>query len=371
MCLISPSRLPLKTTQILLIAWVLSWIPFAAAQESTVPVTVVPVRIAAVNDEIPLSGTVTTRRTVHLSSRVEGYVQEVLVDAGDEVEAGAVIVTLDRRLAEIELSRVRAARAEAKARNDEARRQLSEVMQLVEKQHVAGTTVASAKAEVAIQDAALRRLDTDIVRSRELLQRHTILAPFSGVVSRKLVEVGQWVETSSSLVELSEIERLRVEVGVPQNHFEATQTGTPVTVYFDALPGFILSATVSKKIPIGNSTTRTFPVRIDLDNRDRRIAPGMSANVRLLTNHSPEAMVLPLDAIVREANGDEFVWVVKSVDGVTKGRKTRVTTGRSLDTWIEVNSPDLDAQSKVIVYGNERLDEDQEITIAEELDVAD
>ena len=341
------------------------------AQDSAVPVTVVQVRVAAVHDEIPLSGTVATQRSVELSPRVSGYVEEVLVDAGDEVETGAVIVTLDRRLAEIELSRVQAARAEAKARSDEARRQLGEVLQLAEKQHVAGTTVASAKAEVAIQDAALRRLDADIVRSRELLRRHTIVAPFAGVISSKLVEVGQWVETSSSLVELSEIERLRVEVAVPQSHYVATQAGTPVTVHFDALPGFALSAVVSRRIPVGNSATRTFPVRIDLDNRDRRMAPGMSAHVTLLTNHSPNAMMLPLDAIVREAGGNEFVWVVKTHDGVTKGYKSGVTTGRSLGTWVEVDSPELSPDAKVIVYGNERLDAEQAITIAEELDVTD
>ena len=249
-------------------------VSYAFAQPAAVPVSVAWVRSAPVQDEIPLSGTVVARRFVRVSPRVEGYVEQIVVDAGDEVTAGAVIVELDKKLAGIEVATVISDLKEARIRYDEVVRQRDEAVQLVSKNHIADTEVAAAEANVAIYAAGVERLSSQLRREQEILARHTITAPFAGVVAAKLVEVGQWVETSTALIELSEVAHLRVEVPVPQIYFAVVKAGTPVVMKFDALPGYTLDAAVSTRIPVGSEVARTFPVHIDIDNRERRLAPG-------------------------------------------------------------------------------------------------
>lgn len=90
----------------------------------------------------------------------------------------------------------------------------------------------------------------------------------------------------------------------------------------------------------------------------------------MLANRSDHALLLPLDAIVREANGTESVWRVVVNDGVTSGVKVVVQTGRSKRDLIEVAAGGLSEGDRVVVHGNERLADEQIIEIIEELQPA-
>ena len=339
----------------------------ACAQGESVPVSVARVMRTDVHNELPLSGTVSPWRSVYLSSRIEGFISRLLVAEGDEVAAGEAVLELDSTMAQIELDRVGAQLQEARVRYGEAVRQRDEVMQLVEKKHVAGTTAASAESDVALFAAGVQRLRAKRRREQVLLAWHVVVAPFAGVVSEKLVEVGSWVETSTDLVRLVETQRLRVEVPVPQNHFAAVTRNTPVLVQFDALPEFSYSGLVTTVIPVSDNAARTFPVHIEIDNSERVVAPGMSARVRLRLNHTADALVLPKDAVLRDAHGNESVWVIHEEDGVASGTRVDVETGRTLRDWIEVKPGAVEVGDRVVVHGNEGLRAGQTVRITEEI----
>ena len=289
------------TIQRLLLVTGLSFIPmFGFAEDTAMPVVVVKVVIAPVYEELPLSGTVVSPRVSRISPKVEGLVAEVLVEAGDQVKAGDPLVLLDPVMAEIELTRVKAEVNEAQARLNEAIRQRHEGAELVEKKHIPFTTYAALIAEVEIQTAALQKLKADHNRQIEVLERHRVSAPFDGVISKKLVESGQWVETSDAVTELVQISVLRVDVPVPQHYFSHIEVGTPVSIRFDAIPNRDFTAQVSSKVPVGHKSARTFPVRIDIQNSDRLIAPGMSARVHIRISKSitEQAVLLPRLAVM-------------------------------------------------------------------------
>ncbi len=147
--------------------------------------------------------------------------------------------------------------------------------------HVAQTSVAAAKAQVDVDGALLKQTQANLERSREILSQHTVRAPFAAVVRRKLVEQGEWVESSTALLELVDIEVLRLEVPVPQAYFSAVDERTQVSIRMDAMPEQLFEAQVTRKIPIGDAASRTFRVRIDVPNQARTLAPGMSARVVL------------------------------------------------------------------------------------------
>lgn len=346
-------------------------LPPAAAEEKTVPVNVVTADRAPVYDELPLTGSLEARRVSRLSPELAGYVAEVLVDEGARVTEGEALLRLDSVMAEIELESIRAEIQEAEARLAEAKRQRDEAAELVEKKHIPSTNYEALVSEVAVAEAVLRRLQADLERQREILRRHTINAPFNGVIGEKLIESGQWVETGTTLFQLVETEVLRIQIPVPQYYFSRIQVGTPAQIRFDALPEHSLDAPVTMKIPVGSESGRTFPVRIEINNRSGRIAPGMSARVRLRLEDTAreEALLLPRDAIVRKPDGTSIVWVIEDGGETPTARPIPVRAGRSFHSNVEIIEGDIRAGDRVVVRGNEILEAGQAVRIHREVDM--
>ncbi|MEM7017409.1 MAG: efflux RND transporter periplasmic adaptor subunit [Pseudomonadota bacterium] len=335
------------------------------------PVSVVQVASASVHEEIPLTGSVNARRTSMISPKVAGLIAEVLIDDGYDVKTGEPLFRLDSVIADISVARARAELAEADARLKDAKRQRDEAQELVAKKHIPASNYESALAQVEISAAAVQRLSAELNRQEELLRRHTVYAPFDGVIAKKLVEVGQWVQTGTAVTELVELDVLRIEVPVPQFYFSKVQPDMPVSIQYDALPGQIFEGKVSMKIAVGQTSARTFPVRIDIDNKARIIAPGMSARVRLQVFQSDvgESMLLPSDAFIRRPDGATLVWRVVEKDGTLSALPTPVKTGRGYRKYTEVTSQQLKVGDKVVVRGNELLRPNQAVRIIEEINM--
>jgi len=338
------------------------------AQQAT-PVVVGTAELRPMLEELPLTGSVTARRISHLSPRVDGLVAELLIDDGDYVEQNQVLVKLDPVIAEVQLARASAALQEAQARLKDARRRRDESKELANDKLVASTVYDSAIAEVEINEASMMRLQAELKQQRELLSRHSIRAPFKGVVGRKEVEIGQWVQRGAPVMDIFENDVLRVDVPVPQMYFNRVKEGTPALVRFDSNPDKPVEASIDIKIPLSNPAARTFTVRIEIQNSQREWAPGMSARVILLLADGNGSAVLQVhrDALTAGANGDNVVWVVNEDANQLTAKPVAVQVGRALGERIEVVSGDLAAGARVVVRGNERLRPGQPIRIIEEM----
>lgn len=339
-----------------------------AAAETPVPVGVITARTASIAQEVALHGSLVAQRVSRLSSEADGLVEAITVDDGDVVAAGDVLVRLDDRLAAIARDAERARLAEAHARLEEAERRHAELARLKATNHAAASAVAAAAAQIKIDQALLQQAEAALARSGEMLDRHHVRAPFAAVVQRKLVEQGEWVETNTALLELVDIDVLRLEVPVPQFYFADISEDTAVSVRLDAMPERQFEARVTRRIPVSDPASRTFRVRIDIPNQERRLAPGMSARVVLRLGGASDApvLVLPRDAVVRKPDGEISVWVIEKRDGVTTAVPRAITTGRSYRDQVEVIDGPLVAGEQVIVRGNEILRPGQSVLVAEE-----
>jgi RND family efflux transporter MFP subunit len=339
----------------------------ASAQQAT-PVVVGRAEMRPMLEQLPLTGSVSARRTSHLSPRVDGLVTELLVDDGDFVEKDQVLVKLDPVLSEVQLARSSAALQEARARLADARRRRDESAELASDKLVASTVYDSAVAEVEINEASVKRLEAEFRQQEELLDRHSIRAPFDGVVGRKEVEIGQWVQRGAAVMDVFESSVLRIEVPVPQIHFNRVTAGTPAIVRFDSNPGDAVDASVKIKIPLSNPAARTFPVRIEIDNADGIWAPGMSARITLLLSNGNESPVMQVhrDALTTTPDGTNIVWIVDGNPETVMATPVEVRTGRALGEMVEVVGGDLPEGARVIIRGNERLRPGQSIRIIDE-----
>lgn len=340
------------------------------AEDKITPVSVVTVKTGQLRQEIPLTGTVNSIRMSRLNTKVEGYIESIYVDKGDLVKKGDPVIKLDRELVETEILRVNAQLTEAKARSKELERQRDEAAELVEKKHIPATTHEAATAEVEINNAVIKRLLAELKRQQILSKWHTVYAPFDGVISTKMTEVGQWVETNTNLFELIELNPLRIEVPVPQFYFDQIDVGTSVTIKYDAIANKIFTAEVTDKVPASNQTTRTFPVLIRIDNSEQYITPGMSARVRfqIAKKSSSQTILMPRDTVVKQPDGSESVWMIEEHQSIIKVRPVKVKTGKSYLNNVELVIGSLNAGDRVVIKGNELLQPGQQVNVIEELD---
>ena len=354
----SSKRLP--SCRVVLPALLL-WLSFtgstvAAQGAAPVPVTLAEATLETLHEQVRLSGTSIPWRRVPLSSRVEGLATRVYVDAGSWVRPGDPILELDARLAEIEMEIAAARVAEAEARHRDANRRRDELLKLKQGRHASETSIASAIAEVEMADAVLTRERAELARARELRERHSVAAPFAGMVVSKEVEVGQWVERDAAVVELVAVDTLRVSVPLPQRYFPRVVTGAKAWVVFDALPEREFQGSVFARLALANESTRSFPLLIDIPNPDQLLAPGMSARIRVeLRDGISEALTVPRDAVVAKSDGSRQVWRVAEDDGVLKAFPVPVELGRAQGDRLELVGGALQAGERIVLLGNENL----------------
>jgi RND family efflux transporter MFP subunit len=333
--------------------------PASGVAQEPSPVVVAQPGIGTVPETLELTGTVTSARVAELSPRVSGLVARVLVDAGSR---GDLLLELDDALARLELERVTAELDEGRIRLAEAKRLRDEVVRLVADHHVPKSQADTVEAELEIAAAAVTRLNIQRRQQAEIVARHRLLAPFPGIVSRKLSETGEWVATGTPVLELVATDELRVDVQAPQQRQSDLAAGTVATIRADGLPGVEFQGTVSAVVPVKDPASRTFLVRIAVPKTGGQLTPGMSANVTFTLERALGAMTVPRDAIIRQPDGSALVWVVVEQGESSIAAPRRVELGRAIGDFIEVRSG-LDSEARVVVRGNELLREGRPVNV--------
>ena len=212
--------------------------------------TVTAVRSDSVLSEWQMTGTVVSKRNAKLSSRSEGLVEKVLVDAGSRVEKGEALLTLDTRLAEIELDLIRADIETAKVQLEDAEREREEVRKLTSSGAFAKSEAASRETAARISAAEVKALEVREKQQLEQIERHRLVAPFSGTIARKTTEAGEWVETGTPVLELIETDSLWFDLQVAQESLAAVQAVESADVQLDAFPSENLKAKIDVVVSV-------------------------------------------------------------------------------------------------------------------------
>ncbi len=147
---------------------------------------------------------------------------------------------------------------------------------------------------------------------------------------------------------------------MPERYVSKINEGLKVTVNFDALPGMNMEGEITSLVPQADRESRTFPVKINLDNKDGIIKSGMVARVSFPIGDPSTVMLVPKDAIVSQNNAN-FIYIVS--EGAAQ--PLPVSTGMAYEDKIQVTGPVKTGQS-VIVKGNERLMPNQPVRILNE-----
>ncbi|MDJ0751389.1 MAG: efflux RND transporter periplasmic adaptor subunit [Woeseiaceae bacterium] len=333
-----------------------------------VPVRVEPVADRPIVRQINVTGTVTSSRTAVLSTAVAGLVAELLVDEGYRVETGDVLVNLDAELAQLALERAVAGLQQQETALDDAKRRFAEAEQVAAQRSIARTQVESLRAEVASDEAAVVAAQAAVREQRAIVARHSLKAPFAGVISERFAELGEWVNPGDGLVELVETDNLRFDFRVGQEHFNSLSPQTPVEITLDAVSSEAIPGYIDTIVPVKNPGARTFLVRVLSDiaaaGQPLRVTPGMSVRGRLKVDTGRLGVAVSRDAILRFPDGRVTVWVVDTAGDFPVVHEQIVQTGSEFEGVVEITNG-LESGDLVVVRGNETLQEDQAVSILE------
>jgi len=377
-------------------------VPILFAPQGAPPakVSVAPVFEYRFVSRLEVLGEVEAIREVALGVEVEGLIEHVAVDEGERVEAGQALLRLNtdirkirlrRAEAELELARqqleeykagnreedVRVARAfvaEAVARKDEADEQLARVMGLHKTEVASEKALTAARAVARQAAAALQRYQAELDRvvagpRAEIVARaqqsvavesakhaeiadeiakSSLKAPFAGAVTKRMVEVGGYLQRGASTFTLVQMDPIRVVLAVPELSIARVRVGAEVEITVDALPGETLVGKVEAVVPEAEKGARTFPVKVKLANSKFRLLPGMAARAKLALDDK-KVLAIPSDAIVQTAVGN-LVYVVRD------GKAVRVPLPSIKTDGDVIEAPKgLAKGDKVVTRGNEQL----------------
>jgi RND family efflux transporter MFP subunit len=382
-----------------------------AADPAGAPVVVARVEQVELAAAQSFVGTVYPARTSDVGSAVDGRVVRLPVEDGQRVAKGEPIAELLRGLLEIErsgataelerraqvlaelragsrpeeLDQARATVASADARVEYARNRLARLSRLAERgtstedellvartevsqaeSQLAGTQAMLALTEagprkeaIAQAAAALAAQEAEVARIDDQLSKHTIRAPFAGWVVERFTEEGQWVSRGGLVARIAELDRLEIEVQVPELAIGTLAVGADVRLEIDAAPQHTWIGRLERIVPQADLLSRSFPVKVLLENHvvdgEPVLRGGLLARAWLPVGKTGPATVVPKDALVL-GGAQPLVYVVDpaAAPGTGTVRPVPVALGAAVAGTVEIRG-DLRPGQLVVIRGNERL----------------
>jgi RND family efflux transporter MFP subunit len=338
----------------------------AVAQRGPAQVTTDLVEMRAVQETVAVFAEVVPRQQSSVATRVGGVVQDVLVQVGDRIPAGAPLAMLDTQLLEIEKAQAEADVAVARAGLGVAEAQLRAARQAYERAQalrqrnaiaegqledregafsVARSAADQARARIQAAEVALARVDYSLTNA-------TIRAPFAGTVLSVATDPGEFIGTGAEVARLLNTTQFEVEAFVPSRFVAGLSTGQDVSGATEN--GEALSLQIRAILPTESTTTRTRPVRFGGAN-GAAAAIGQSVTLNIPVSAPRDALTVPKDALVQGAGG----WTVY-VHRDGKAVPATVQIGTPMADRFEVVSGLADGD-EVVIRGNERLRPMQDI----------
>ena len=292
----------------------------APAQTPAIAVAVAPVQGTDVPVAIEATGSFEAAEASDVAPETSGTVTATLVDVGDRVKAGDVLVRVQGINAGLRLDEARAAasRADSNVKFAEAQNTLAQTTAaryaaLVATGDVSKTVADQARtqAETATQSvntarASLAEAKAQLAIAEKAVADVVIVAPFAGYIAERKVSKGEYVQPSTAVVRLVSIDPLRLKLTVPGVQAGAVKVGQITQCTVDAFPGRTFAGKVTAINPALAAESRTMGVEARVPNPDAAVKPGMFAVARIETGKTERAMLVPRRALIEDANTNSF-----------------------------------------------------------------
>lgn len=302
------------------------------------------VRVMTVSDsrshyEQNYSGTVEEESSASLSFQAAGSIRQVYVSDGMSVKK-------DQKLAELDPVSLKNAHDAALSTLQQAKDAYKRYEQLHKKGSL--TEIQWTEVQTKLQQAsAMEGI------ARKNLENAVLKAPFNGIIADKTIETGVTVLPGVPVMKIVTIDRVNVKIPVPENEIADTRIGQQASIVVPALKNKRFSGRITEKSVTANPISRTYNVKISIENPEHELMPGMvcKVDIRDESNHLA-GIVIPNSCVQIDYAGQAFVWLVRN----GMATKRIITVGGLTENGTLVTNG-LDGGEKLIVEGSQKVSE--------------
>ena len=315
-----------------------------AKAQSVIAVQIIAPTPGPTKRPLVLPGTVSAWYQAPIFAQVSGYVHSWYADYGATVKAGQLLAIIDTPSLDAQY-----AAAQADLHVAQANYRLA-VTTAKRWQALAGT-VAVSQQEVDVQAAGAEARKAELEAAQQNVARYAaleafkrVVAPFDGVVTARLTDVGSYVNAaggdvsvrgaSTELFTVADVHALRVYVSVPQDYADQLAPGLTAQIHLPSQPGHLIEAKYLTTARAFSANTRTAVTELTVDNSNHALWPGTYVDVTFEVPSDPKVLTMPEEALIFRAAGTQ----VALVDANNRVHLRDITLGRNLGQIVQVTS---------------------------------
>lgn len=301
---------------------------------------------------IEFQGNVETKQNVIVYPEYQGTLTRVLVKEGDRVRKGQTLARIDDGGLGSQLSQLEVQAQLAKTTYERQER-------LWEQKIGSEIQYLQAKANYEAAQNAVDQLGSQ-------LSKTTIRAPFSGVIDDVITDQGTVVSPGQGIFRIVNLKDMYVKADIPERYLSSVLPGKDVVVEFPMI-GETVSTTVRQTGNYINPNNRSFSIEVNIPNKSGAIKPNLTAKVKINDYSNEKALLVPLNVISENANGQQYVYTAISETSNDMNnavaKRQIITTGKTQGEYIEVLTG-LKVGDSIIVEGARSVKDGQEVNIS-------
>jgi len=298
------------------------------------------------NHYLDLQGSLQTKQNLVIVPEFNGILTQVYIKEGQYVNKGQLLAKIDDGGISQQLAQMEIQTALAKTTFERQKRLWDQKI---------GSEIQYLQAETAYksQEEAVKQM-------KSTLGKTTVRAPFSGIIDDIITEKGSVVAAGvSPLYRIVNVNRMYVEIEVPERYISTVKKGTSVDVEIPVL-GKKIPSKIRQAGNFINPGNRTYKIEVAVSNTDKSLKPNLTARLKINDYTNPQALLIPQNLISENANGNQYVYVIgKNNKNKTIAVQRIITTGKSQEGVIEVTKG-LKANEAIISEGA-RVVRDQQV----------
>ncbi len=320
-----------------------------AVSQERPPVNVVVQELvpALLRDRLNLPGMVEPWEDLNILAEVSGMVAEVLVEEGDHVNQGDLIVQLDP-------SDYENTRNSIKASYNLALTNLKRLSGLHDQEIIAQSQYDSVKAEVV-------SLEAELAIAELRLKRCYIRSSIAGVVNELPAQKGLYLAVGDPVATVLDIDQVKVSVGIPETDVDAVRKIARFEVTIEALQNKKITGVKNFLAVAPESQAQVYRLELTVNNQSGEILPGMFARVEIIKDEFPDALAIPLYAVISRDN-KHFVFLDE--DSIAKLQEVKLGI---LDGWQVQITDGLASGQRVVVVGQRSVDAGQKLNVVKKV----
>ena len=338
-------------------------------QEKQVAVEVQTVSNRNIEVKTVLSGKILPAEEASVSPKISGQIENIYVEIGDYVKKGDVLFTIDSQNYQAQFNQAQASYfsaessySAASARMENAKLNLDRNRELYEagaisKQQYENMQLQALDSELESARYGVESARASMENAKIALANAVVRAPISGKIAVVNVQTGDMASPGMNAVTITDASRVEIETSVSENLINKISKGESVEIRVESASPKPIKGKISALAQSTTSDTMTYPIKIEIDNKDGVIKPGMFAEVDVVTESQKGVVAVPSEALVVK-DGTAKVFVVENGVAISKEVETGIDDGQ----YVKVEKG-ISQGEQVVVKGQNYIDENSKVNI--------